>query len=130
MRRQTRASAASPAIASKRGRTRRRRPSPARPNRRIGRRMPDRLTDPAEPGSGEVTATVVVAAPVEKVYQAFVAWERQSEWIPMTTVRLVSGDGGQGSLGEAVKKIGRAGIRDEMRADRLGPPCEVRGVHC
>jgi uncharacterized protein YndB with AHSA1/START domain len=32
--------------------------------------------DPARPGRGEVTATVVVAAPVEKVFAAFLAWER------------------------------------------------------
>jgi uncharacterized protein YndB with AHSA1/START domain len=91
--------------------------------------MPERRPDPREPGSGEVTATVVVAAPVEKVYAAFTAWERQGEWIPMTKVRVVEGDGGQGSVIEAVTAFGPAVLRDEMRVDRVDPPYEVRVVH-
>jgi len=85
--------------------------------------------DPAQPGSGEVTATVVVAAPVERVYAAFLAWDRQGEWIPMTSVRLVSGDGGVGSVVEAVTAVGPAVLRDEMRVEWLDPPYEVRVVH-
>jgi len=91
--------------------------------------MPERRADPREPGSGEVTATVVVAAPIEKVYAAFTAWERQGEWIPMTKVRVVEGDGGQGSVIEAVTALGPAVLRDEMRVDRVDPPYEVRVVH-
>jgi uncharacterized membrane protein len=85
--------------------------------------------DPARPGRGEVTATVVVAAPVEKVFAAFLAWERQGEWIPMTKVRVVEGDGGEGSRIEAVTVIGPAVLRDEMRVDRIDAPYEVRVVH-
>ncbi len=92
--------------------------------------MPELPVDPGQPGAGEVTATVVVDAPVEKVYAAFTAWERQGEWIPLTRVRLVSGDGGEGSLVEAVTALGPAVLRDEMRVDRLDPPYEVRVVHC
>ena len=80
--------------------------------------------------SGEVTATVIVNAPAERVFAAFVNWERQGEWIPMTKVRVVSGDGGEGSLVEAVTSIGRAELRDELRIERLDPPYEVRVVHC
>jgi hypothetical protein len=90
--------------------------------------MPDR--DPAQPGSGEVTASVVVSAAVEAVFAAFLAWERQGEWIPLTRVRVVSGDGGEGSLIEAVTAVGPAVLRDEMRVDRVDPPYEVRVVHC
>jgi len=92
--------------------------------------VPELPVDPGQPGAGEVTATVVVDAPVEKVYAAFTAWERQGEWIPLTRVRLVSGDGGEGSLVEAVTALGPAVLRDEMRVDRLDPPYEVRVVHC
>lgn len=92
--------------------------------------MAERPPDPREPGSGEVTATVVVEAPVDQVYAAFTAWERQGEWIPMTKVRLVEGDGGAGSLIEAVTTVGPAVLRDEMRVDRVDPPYEVRVVHC
>jgi hypothetical protein len=86
--------------------------------------------DPAQPGSGEVTATVVVAAKVEQVFAAFLAWDRQGDWIPFTKVRVVSGDGGEGSQIEAVTAIGPAVLRDEMRVDRVDAPYEVRVVHC
>jgi hypothetical protein len=88
------------------------------------------LRDAAQPGAGEVTATVIVDAPAEKVFAAFTAWERQGEWIPFTQVRVVEGDGGEGSLVEAVTTVGPAILRDEMRVSRLDPPYEVRVVHC
>ncbi|MGE5827192.1 MAG: SRPBCC family protein [Micromonosporaceae bacterium] len=86
--------------------------------------------DPAEPGAAEVTATVIVNAPAGKVFAAFTAWERQGEWIPFTTVRVVTGDGGEGSVIEAVTAVGPAVLRDEMRVDRVDRPYEVRVIHC
>ena len=88
------------------------------------------LGDAARPGTGEVTATVIVNAPAARVFAAFVNWERQSEWIPFTKVRVVEGDGGEGSLVEAVTGLGSAGLRDEMRVVLLDAPYEVRVVHC
>ena len=64
------------------------------------------------------------------MFAAFTAWERQGDWIPFTTVRVVEGDGGEGSLIEAVTAVGPAVLRDEMRVVRLDPPYEVRVVHC
>ena len=86
--------------------------------------------DPTVPGAGEVTATVVVQAPADRVYAAFTAWDRQGEWIPFTSVRVVSGDGGEGTMIEAVTTVGPAVLRDEMRVEKLDPPYEVRVVHC
>jgi hypothetical protein len=86
--------------------------------------------DPTVPGAGEVTATVVVRATAGRVFAAFTAWERQGEWIPFTTVRVVSGDGGEGTMLEAVTTVGPAVLRDEMKVERLDPPYEVRVVHC
>lgn len=86
--------------------------------------------DARAPGAGEVTATVIVNAPAPRVFAAFTTWERQGEWIPFTTVRLTEGDGGEGSMIEAVTAVGRAVVRDEMRIVRLDPPYEVRLVHC
>jgi uncharacterized protein YndB with AHSA1/START domain len=91
--------------------------------------VPEPEHDPAQPGAGEVTAAVVVRAPVQQVFDAFVAWERQGEWIPLTTVRVVSGDGGVGTRIEAVTTLGPAVLRDEMRVDKVDPPYEVRVVH-
>jgi uncharacterized protein YndB with AHSA1/START domain len=86
--------------------------------------------DPAQHGTGEVTATVIVRAPAERVFAAFTAWERQGEWIPFTEVRVVSGDGGEGSLIEAVTAVGPAVLRDEMRVERVDPPYEIQVIHC
>ncbi|GAA1812199.1 SRPBCC family protein [Luedemannella flava] len=87
------------------------------------------MADPASPGMGEVTAQIIVAAPAERVFAAFVTWERQGEWLPFTSVRLTGGDGGVGSHIEAVTAIGPAVLRDELRVDVLDPPYEVRVVH-
>ncbi|MDG4822632.1 SRPBCC family protein [Asanoa sp. WMMD1127] len=87
------------------------------------------LREAAQPGAGEVTATVIVNAPAKQVYEAFISWRRQGEWIPFTTVRVVSGDGGEGSVIEAVTAIGPAVLRDEMRVAHLDPPYEVRVIH-
>ena len=75
----------------------------------------DGLGDAARPGTGEVTATVIVNAPAPRVFAAFMNWEGQSEWIPFTKVRVVEGDGGEGSLIEAVTGFGPAALRDEIR---------------
>jgi hypothetical protein len=88
------------------------------------------LGDAARPGAGEVTATVIVNAPAPQVFAAFMNWERQSDWIPFTRVRVVEGDGGEGSLIEAITGVGAAGLRDEMRVVRVDAPYELRVVHC
>lgn len=85
--------------------------------------------DPRRTGANEVTATVIVNAPAERVYAAFTAWDRQGEWIPFTTVRVTGGDGGEGSTIEAVTTIGPAVLTDTMRVEKLDPPYEVRVLH-
>jgi hypothetical protein len=83
----------------------------------------------ARPGTGEVTASIIVRAPAGKVFRALLAWERQGEWIPFTKVRLVDGDGGEGSSVEAVTQVGPAVLRDAMRVVKVDPPYEIRVVH-
>lgn len=85
--------------------------------------------DPAQPGAFEVTVTTLVQAPASAVFDALRSWERQGEWIPFTTVRLLAGDGGVGSEMEAVTAVGPAVLRDRMRVERLDPPYEIRVVH-
>jgi hypothetical protein len=89
----------------------------------------ENLRDAASPGTGEVTATVIVRASAERVFAGLTAWERQGEWIPFTRVRVVDGDGGEGSSIEAVTQVGPAVLRDEMRVVKLDPPYEIRVVH-
>ncbi len=88
------------------------------------------LGDAARPGTGEVTATVIVNAPADRVFAAFLDWEGQSDWIPLTKVSIVEGDGGEGSLVLAVTALGPAALRDELRVVRVDAPYEVRVVHC
>ena len=90
----------------------------------------DGLGDAVRPGAGEVTATVIVNAPAAKVFAALTDWNSQSEWMPLTKVRVVEGDGGVGSLVEAVTVLGPAVLRDELRVVRMDAPYEVRVVHC
>ncbi|MEU2612542.1 SRPBCC family protein [Micromonospora sp. NPDC007271] len=90
----------------------------------------DGFAEAAQPGAGEVTAAVIVNARAERVFAALTDWERQSDWIPLTTVRVVEGDGGEGSLVEAVTTLGPAVLRDEMRVVRVDAPYEVGVVHC
>jgi Polyketide cyclase / dehydrase and lipid transport len=87
------------------------------------------LGDAAEPGTGEITATTIVSAPAATVFRALTAWERQGEWIPFTKVRVVGGDGGEGSSVEAVTQLGPAVLRDQMRVVKVDPPFEVRVIH-
>lgn len=77
----------------------------------------------------EVTASVIVAAPAATVFTALTRWERQGEWIPLTTVRVVEGDGGEGSRIEAVTTVGPAVLRDQMSVTKLDPPYEIRVLH-
>ncbi len=90
----------------------------------------DGLGDAARPGTGEVTATVIVNAPADRVFAGFMDWEGQSDWIPLTRVSVVEGDGGEGSLVLAVTALGPAVLRDELRVVRVDAPYEVRVVHC
>ncbi len=87
------------------------------------------LGDAVRPGTGEVTATVIVNAPAGRVFDALLAWERQGDWIPFTKVRLIDGDGGEGSSIEAVTQVGPAVVRDEMRVVKVDRPYEIRVVH-
>lgn len=77
----------------------------------------------------EVTASVIVKAPAPAVFDGLASWERQGEWIPFTTVRVVEGDGGEGSHIEAVSSVGPAVLRDEMRVTKLDRPYEIRVLH-
>ncbi|MDM4722334.1 SRPBCC family protein [Micromonospora sp. WMMA1363] len=90
----------------------------------------DDLREAAQPGAAEVTATVIVEAPADRVFAALVAWERQSDWIPFTRVRVVEGNGDEGSLVEAVTTVGPLTLHDEMRVTRVDAPYEIGVVHC
>ncbi len=76
-----------------------------------------------------LTARVDVNAPPETVFAAATDWQRQSEWILGTTVRVRRGDGRSvGSEVEAVTGIRGIGVTDRMRITVWDAPfrCEMR----
>lgn len=90
---------------------------------------PREFGDADRPGAGEVTATVIVNAAPERVFAALLAWQRQGDWIPFTEVRVIDGDGGEGSSVEAVTRIGPLTVRDLMRVTEVDAPRLIRVVH-
>lgn len=82
-----------------------------------------------------VRAAVEVSVPVDRAWQLLTSWERQGEWMPLTSVSpdVAEGDGdGAGDrVGDrlvARTGIGRLAFVDTMAITRLEPPrmCEVR----
>jgi hypothetical protein len=74
----------------------------------------------------QAEAAVDVAA--DRLWAVLVDWPRQGEWIPLTTVRTVLGDGrGVGGRIAARSGVGRIGITDPMVITHWEPPrrCEV-----
>ena len=83
-----------------------------------------------ERGSGVVQATVDIAAPVPTVFAAATDWEGQGGWIPLTTVRVVAGDGhSAGSIVEAVTGRGMLAVTDTFEITRWDPPHAVDVLH-
>ena len=73
----------------------------------------------------EVTVSVDVDAPPETVWAAAVDWDRQSEWVALTTV---SGGHGPGATVTAVTGVGPLAFADPMTITTWDPPwrCVVR----
>ena len=94
---------------------------------RAGRRARRRR----QPGTGEVTATVIVNAPAERVFAAFIELGAAGRVDPVD-----QGAGGRGRRRRGQpdrgdhRASGPAALRDEMRVVRVDAPYEVRVVHC
>lgn len=83
-----------------------------------------------ERGRGALTVRVEVDAPLGAVFAAATDWARQSEWIVLTRVWVVRGDGASpGSVVAAFTGIGRVGFLDTMEIVRWDPPHQVDVVH-
>jgi hypothetical protein len=75
-----------------------------------------------------VAASVEIEASVDRCWAVLTDWVGQSEWMPMTTVAIESGDGELGTRLLARSGIGAAAIVDPMVIDVWQPPsrCEVQ----
>jgi hypothetical protein len=75
-----------------------------------------------------VSASVDIHAPAAETWAVVTDWERQGEWMPMTSVVLSSGSGsGVGARLTARSGVGPAAFNDPMVVDVWEPPtcCEV-----
>jgi hypothetical protein len=73
-------------------------------------------------------ADATVDVPAARLWELLVDWPRQADWIPLTRVRTVAGDGqGVGGRVEAWTGVGRVGFADPMVITAWDPPyrCEV-----
>jgi uncharacterized protein YndB with AHSA1/START domain len=79
----------------------------------------------------ELVVAQEVDAPAEKVWDAIVDWERQSDWMIATRVRSTAQDGiGVGGGLEAFTGAGPVGFLDRMVITQWDPPrrCVVKHV--
>jgi len=73
---------------------------------------------------------VVIAAPVEAVFDAFTQWANQGEWMLGTRVEVRAGDGRSVDSGLAAwTGLGPAGFWDTMTITRWDPPYRVDVLH-
>jgi carbon monoxide dehydrogenase subunit G len=77
----------------------------------------------------EVSVHTRIAAPAERVWDFVTDWERQGDWVPATTVRILHGDGRSvGSRLLAFTGFFDIGFADPMEIVEWDPPrrCVVR----
>jgi hypothetical protein len=87
------------------------------------------VSPPAQPVPQQVTADVIVDAPVEVVWSAATDWARQGGWIVATKIsRSDSTEPGLGDRFEARTALGPLGVTDPMVVTVWDPPfrCDVR----
>ena len=57
--------------------------------------------------------------PARAVFDELVDWRAHAEWVPLTRVRIESGDGGPGTVFVATSGIGPLALPDRMRVNAL-----------
>jgi uncharacterized protein YndB with AHSA1/START domain len=78
--------------------------------------------------SNHIAMTLVIKAPIEKVWQALAQWESQGEWMLLTKVEVTSEiREGVGTSIAAFTGIGKVGLMDHMKVTAWQPPniCDV-----
>ena len=74
--------------------------------------------------------SLVIDAPIEKVWAALADWESQSDWMLQTTVEVTSDiREGVGTSIAAFTGIGKLGIMDHMTVTSWNPPTVCDVVH-
>ena len=78
--------------------------------------------------SNHIAMSLVIDAPIEKVWEALADWESQGDWMLQTTVEVTSDiREGVGTSIAAFTGVGKLGIMDHMTVTSWNPPhvCDV-----
>lgn len=78
--------------------------------------------------SNHIAMSLVIAAPIEKVWASLADWESQGNWMFQTKVKVTSQiREGVGTSIAAFTGIGKFGVMDHMRVTKWAPPniCDV-----
>ena len=67
------------------------------------------------------TVTRDLTLSAEVVFEALTDWKGHADWVPLTRVRVLEGDGGPGTVFVATSGIGPLALPDRMRVDGLDP---------
>lgn len=57
--------------------------------------------------------------PAQTVFEALVDWPGHADWVPMTRVEVLQGDGGVGTVFVATTGLGPLALPDRMRVESL-----------
>lgn len=78
----------------------------------------------------DVDFTVVrdIPLPARAVFDELVDWPGHAEWVPLTRVEILTGDGGPGTEFIATSGIGPAALPDRMRVDSLDADAMTVGI--
>lgn len=67
------------------------------------------------------TVTRDLPLPADVVFGELIDWRGHANWVPLTRVKVISGDGGPGTEFVATSGIGPVALPDRMRVDELDP---------
>ena len=67
------------------------------------------------------TVTRHLPLPAEVVFEELIDWKGHANWVPLTRVEVLTGDGGPGTEFVATTGIGPIALPDRMRVDVLDP---------
>ncbi|MDO8309324.1 MAG: SRPBCC family protein [Actinomycetota bacterium] len=65
------------------------------------------------------TVTRDLPLPADVVFGELIDWRGHANWVPLTRVKVISGDGGPGTEFVATSGIGPVALPDRMRVDEL-----------
>jgi hypothetical protein len=76
----------------------------------------------------DFTVERTIPLPARAVFDELVDWAGHAEWVPLTRVEILKGDGGPGTEFIATSGIGPAALPDRMRVDTLDPEAMTVGI--